>query len=153
VSNDAAPPPTGPTELRGKILFDKISVFNEDFLVARRSSRFAPIVGEGADQTVLRYFVELPPEGQPTGSSGVDVSKGVLRRGGLPGELVRLYRYAGYRVAPDYYVLFASEASMRRDYVTNAAELLVLAFFIILLGGLYTYRRKRLQKVALLTRS
>ncbi|CAN5288203.1 hypothetical protein BH11PSE5_BH11PSE5_10750 [soil metagenome] len=153
VSDNSSPPPTGPAELRGRVLFDKIAVFNEDFLFTHRSRRFAPVVGDGTDQTVLRYFVEVPTETPSTGSGSVALSKGILRRGGLPGELVQLYRYAGYRVAPDYYVLFESEASMRRDYVTNAVELLVLAFFILLLGGLYSYRRKRLQQQAALTRS
>ncbi|MDB5575131.1 MAG: hypothetical protein JWR80_307 [Bradyrhizobium sp.] len=147
VSDDAAPPSPGPVELTGRLLTDKTSVFSEDFIVGRRSSRFAPMVGEGADQTVLHYFVELPPETAKSGPGVVSVRKGILRKGGLPGELVRLYRYAGFRVDSNYHVLFASSESMRRGYLTDAFELLVLAFFIALVGGIYAYRRRRLQKL------
>lgn len=147
ISDDAAPAPVGPVELTGRLLSDKTAVFNEDFFVARRSSRFAPMVGEGADQTVLHYFVELPPEMVTSNPNAVTVRKGILRKGGLPGELVRLYRYAGFRVDPDYYVLFASDGSMRREYLTDALELLVLAAFFILVGGVYAYRRRRLRKL------
>ncbi|MDB5581815.1 MAG: hypothetical protein JWR80_6991 [Bradyrhizobium sp.] len=147
VSDDTAPPASGPAELTGHLLSDKTSVFNEDFHFLRRSNRFAPMVGEGADQTVLHYFVELPPETTVTASHAVAVRKGILRRGGLPGDLVRLYRYAGFRVDPGYYVLFASEQSMRRAYITDALELLVLAFFIALVAGLYAYRGHRLRKL------
>jgi hypothetical protein len=140
------PPPTGPTVLRGTILYDRISVFKEDFVFANRSMRFAPVVGDSSAQGPLRYFVELSPESPTTRTNTIAVSKGVLRRGGLPGEIVRLYQHAGYHVAPDHYVLFASDASMRREYVTNAIELLSLACFIFVLGGFYTVRHGRLRK-------
>jgi hypothetical protein len=148
ISDDAAPPSLGPVELTGRLLHEKISVFNEDFVLTRRSGRFAPMVGQDTDQTVLRYFVELPPETATTAPDTVTVRKGILRRGGLPGELVRLYRYAGFRVDPDYFVLFASAESMRRAYLTNALELLVLAVFIGLVGGIYAYRRRRLRRLS-----
>lgn len=147
ISDDAAPPPQGPIELTGRLLHEKTSVFNEDFVVSRRSSRFAPMVGEGTDQTVFRYFVELPPETATTAPDTVTVRKGILRKGGLPGELIRLYRYAGFRVDPDYYVLFATADSMKRPYLTEALELLVLALFIGLVSGIYAYRRRRLRRL------
>jgi len=147
IGDDAPPPPPGPAALTGRLLHEKTSVFNEDFVLTRRSSRFAPMIGEGTDQTVLHYFVELPPETATTVPDTVTVRQGILRKGGLPGELVRLYRYAGFRVDPDYYVLFASAESMRRAYLTDALELLVLALFIALIGGIYAYRRRRLRRL------
>lgn len=148
ISDETAPPPPGPVELSGRLLNDKTSVFNEDFILSRRSSRFAPMVGEGTDQTVLRYFVELPPESATAARDTVTVRKGILRKGGLPGELVRLYRYAGFRVDPNYYVLFASRESMERAYLTDAVELLVLALFIGLIGCVYALRRRRLRRLS-----
>jgi hypothetical protein len=137
----------GPVALRGRVLYDKIAVFNEDFLLGHRASRFAPLVGEGTDQTNLRFFVELPLDAPATQPRSTTVRTGILRQGGLPGELITLYRYAGFRVEPGYYVLFASESSMWRPYLTTAAELLVLALFIALIGGIYAYRRKHLRKI------
>ena len=144
---DTGQPFVGPVELRGRVLYDKTSVFNEDFLLGRRVSRFAPVVGEGTDQTSLRFFVELPSAAPATQPRSTAVHTGILRQGGLPGELIQLYRYAGFRVEPGYYVLFASEASMRHTYFTTAVELLVLALFIALIGAIYAYRRKHLRTI------
>lgn len=148
ISDEAPPPPVGPVELTGRLLYDKASAFNEDFILARRSRRFAPMVAADSDQTILRYFVELPPEMPTERPNTVSVRRGILRKGGLPGELIRLYRYAGFRVDQNYYVLFATPESMRRADLTEAAELLVLSGFLGLMGGIFTYRRRRLQKVA-----
>ena len=149
ISDEAAPPVLGAVELSGRLLTDATAVFNEDFFITRRNSRFAPIVGVDTDRTILHFFVELPPEAAAARPAGASVQRGVLRQGGMPGALIRLYRYAGYRVDPNYYVLFASEASMRRSYVTNAIELLILGCFVFLLTGLCAFRRSRLRKLVL----
>ena len=148
LSDEAAPPPLGPVVLSGRLLSNKTSVFNEDFFVLRRNNRFAPMVAEGADQTVLHYFVELPVGAPVVQKDAKGERKGILRRGGLPGELVRLYRYAGFRIDPNYHVLFSSPEAMRRTELTEAFELLLLAVFLGLIGAVFAFRRQRLCKVA-----
>lgn len=143
-----APPPLGPVVLSGRLLSEKTAVFDEDFLVLHRSSRFAPMVAEGADQTMLRYFVELPVDTPIASNDAKGERKGILRRGGLPGELVRLYRYAGFRVDPNYYVLFSSPEAMRRAELTEAVELLIFAVFLGLIGAIFAFRHRQLVKRA-----
>lgn len=148
LSAEMAPPPLGPVILSGKLLSDKTAVFDEDFLILRRSSRFAPMVAEGADRTVLHYFVELPLTAPIASNDVKGERKGILRRGGLPGELVRLYRYAGFRVDPNYYVLFSSPEAMRRAELTEAIELLIFAAFLGLIGAIFAYHHRQLIKRA-----
>ena len=140
-------PPLGPAEVRGRILYDSTAVFNEDFRIGRSDTRFAPLIGENGNRAALRYFVELPSELLPDRHDLISVHRGILREGGLPGELINLYRYAGFNIAPQYYVLYASGSSMRRSYLITALELVVLAVFIGLVAGLYGYRRRRLRRL------
>lgn len=149
VSDEAAPPPLGPVLLSGRLLPNKAAVLNEDFFFLRRSSRFAPMVAEGSDQTVLHYFVELPVDAPIVLNDAKGERKGILRRGGLPGELVSLYRYTGFRIDPSYHVLFSSAEAMRRAELTEALELLILAAFLGLIGAIFAFRGRRLSKVAL----
>ena len=147
LSDDAAPPPLGPVALSGRLLSNKTAVFSEDFFGRRRSNRFAPMVAEGADQTVLHYFVEIPVDAPVIQNDAKSERKGILRRGGLPGELIRLYRYAGFRIDPNYYVLFSSPETMRRAEVTEAFGLLVLAVFLGLIGAIFAFRSRRLGRL------
>ncbi|MEG3123335.1 hypothetical protein U1738_05355 [Sphingomonas sp. GB1N7] len=146
-SDDLTVPALGPAEIRGRVLYDSTAVFNEDFRIGHSDTRFAPMVGETRDRTAIRYFVELPAYALPDRQDLISVHRGVLREGGLPGELINLYRYAGFRIEPRYYVLYASGSSMRRSYLVTAGELVVLALFIALVGALYFYRRRRLQRL------
>ncbi|WP_156363691.1 hypothetical protein [Sphingomonas sp. Leaf357] len=146
-NDDLTVPALGPAEIRGRVLYDSTAVFNEDFRIGHSDTRFAPMVGDTGDRTAIRYFVELPAYGLPDRQDLISVHRGVLREGGLPGELINLYRYAGFRIAPRYYVLYASGSSMRRSYLVTAAELVVLALFIALVGALYAYRRRRLRRL------
>ena len=147
VADQNQKPMLGPADLRGRVLFNQISVLNESVLTSKYNTRFAPMVGEGADQTRVRYFVELPPNAEPGVAEVASAYRGVLRQGGLPGELVRLYRYAGLKIDPGYYVLFASTGSMRRAYMVSAGELLVLALVALLLGGILGYGRSRANRL------
>lgn len=149
ISDDGGPPPLGPVSLKGQILYGKTSVFNEDFVSIRRSNRFAPMVADGVDPTILHYFVELPTDVAVGDVEAQASRQGILRKGGLPGELFWLYRYAGFQVDPNYYVLFSSPESMRRGDLTEALELLVLGLGLGILGVLYAHGRRRLRKIAI----
>lgn len=135
-------PREGLTRLTGTIAYDSVSAFDEDLIIARRNRRFAPITAPGRDPRDIQYFVELPPVTAAT-REGVRTMTGVLRRGGLPGEIVRLYRYAGFRVEEPFYVLFAGTRSLRWAKFVIAAELLIGAALVGLLA-LWQRRRARM---------
>ena len=147
VTDATTPPILGATELRGRVLYDKITVLNEDAVLSHSRDRFAPIVGEGANQETFRYFVELPSDtpGLPPKNHAYF---GVLRHGGLPGDLEKLYRYAGYKIPEDYYVLFSSRASMRREYLDYMVELNILLIFFVIMQFIFRFRMKQIDKSA-----
>jgi hypothetical protein len=137
-------PHEGATTLIGEALFDRTVAIDEDLFVTRRSTRFAPIVAQGGNQQELSYFVELPLASEPTNGAAPTSFTGILKRGGLPGELIRLYRYSGARVEEPYFVLFAGPEAMRWPHIQVALQLL-LAGAIFFVMGLWQRRRvKRL---------
>lgn len=138
-------PSEGPTTIDGAILYDRTAAFNEDVIVTRRNLRFAPIIAPGFTGTDLQFFVELPPETQPR-AGGTASMTGVLKRNALPGEIVRLYRYAGFSVEPPYYVLFASNTALRWPYFELAVELGLVALLFLALGVWQHRRVKTLEK-------
>lgn len=147
--NDAAPaqPREGPTELVGQVLYNRTSAFEEDLWVAHRSTRFAPMIEEGADESAIRYFVELSPADRSIPNGGTASKRGILKGGALPGELVRLYRYAGFRIHPNHYVLFASAATMRWPYQAAAVECLVAGVLVSMVGAVVLFRRRHLTRL------
>lgn len=138
-----ATPAEGATELRGKILYNRTSAFDQNLWVVRRNTRFAPVIEEGADETAIRYFVELPPTDRPD-LAAVSVRRGILKRNALPGELLRLYSYAGFRVFPEHYVLFSTAAPMGWPYLVTALEFAGAGLLILLGGAVQWFRRRRL---------
>ena len=139
-----AEPGEGATELGGKILYNRTAAFDENLWIIRRNTRFAPVIEEGADETAIRYFVELAPDEKA--SPGKSVRRGILKRNGLPGELLRLYRYAGFRVFPNHYVLFSSAEPMRWPYFILAVEF-ALGGILFLLAALFLTIRARQMRV------
>jgi hypothetical protein len=136
----------GPAILRGRIDYARTSALAEDLLVTTRGMRFAPMLGSGDGKgQQIRYFVELLPSdfGRPRVVPTRSARAGVLVRNRLPGSIVRLYRYAGYVVDEPYYVLFASNTSVRRPYVIAAVQL-ALAALISIIAGLFQHRHVRL---------
>lgn len=138
-------PHEGAATIAGAILYDRTAAFNEDVIVARHALRFAPIVAPGSTGTDLQFFVELPPETVPH-AGGTTAMTGILKRSALPGELVRLYRYAGYSVEPPYYVLFASDTALRWPYFELAIEFAIGAILFFALGFWQHRRMKWLEK-------
>jgi hypothetical protein len=67
----------------------------------------------------------------------------VLVRSDLPGALIRLYRYLGYRPAADYHVLYVSPITLRWPYYVVASQFLIggLLFFVSAFWQRYHLRR------------
>ncbi|WP_242139354.1 MULTISPECIES: hypothetical protein [unclassified Sphingomonas] len=139
-----AVPAEGFTELRGNVLYTRTSAFDEDLWLARRNVRFAPMVDVGADPSDIRYFIELSATDGTAQNATESARQGILVRNALPGELFRLYRYAGFRVAPDHYVLFRSLKTMRWPYWVWASEFGVAGLLIGIGALVQWFRRRRL---------
>lgn len=137
-------PREGPTELSGAIIYERTAAFDRDLILVRRHSRFAPIVAPDVSPRELRYFVQLPPVDDRT-RGGTSVMTGTLKRQGLPGEMVRLFRYAGFQLDDPHFVLFADAWELRWPYVVTAVQL-ALGSLLGLLGGLWQRRRLARQR-------
>lgn len=140
-------PREGATTLNGAIVYDRTAAFDTDQFLTARSARYAPIVAPGARDPNLQFFVELPPVDQAT-RRGATSMTGILKRGALPGEIVQLYRYAGYRVEQPFYVLHSGMASLRRPYLVVAAQLAIGALVALLFGLIQWRRERRLHREA-----
>lgn len=118
VAATTATPPSGPVTLTGDVVYDRITALDEKLWFLGRSIRFVPVVAPGGGDrgSTLRFFVALlgvdPAAPDPTPRAWT----GTLRQGGLPGEIIRLYRYVGYRVEAPYYVLFTQAGMLTWPY-------------------------------------
>jgi hypothetical protein len=137
-------PREGNVELKGDVLYDRTSVFAQDMLVTTRGIRFAPMIAAGATADDVRYFVELLPVERS--GRGVrrftQARKGYLYSDKLPGSILRLYRYAGYRVPAPHYVLYATTATIRGPYFVTAAQLAFIAL-LSMVAALMQHRYAR----------
>ncbi len=143
----AVDPRTGPTELSGALLRGRTAGLSQDLLVARRTIRFAPMLSPAGDHAEpVRYFVEIGADENAATMQGNGLREGILRRGGLPGELEYLFRYAGYDVATPYYVLFASRAALQWPYRVAAIQLALVGLICLIAAGGLHLRRERLRR-------
>lgn len=140
-------PREGATTINGAIMYERTSALDTDQMFAGRSSRYAPIVAPGSTDQNLQFFVELPPVDQQTRRGAISMT-GILKRGALPGELVQLYRYAGYRVEQPFFVLHSSEASLRRPYLVVVTQLLIAALLLGIIAVIQRRRVSRLRQIA-----
>lgn len=142
----AGTPAEGPTVLVGDVVGDRVAGLSEDLILARRSFRYAPMLSPGGRTEALRFFVEIGDANTLATARQDGSLTGILKRDGLPGELVRLFRYAGFDVASPYYVLFASRDSIQWPFRVVAAELALAALICALVTlGLHV-RRERLRQ-------
>jgi len=169
-SPDATAPPDGRAVLTGWVDTGETAQFNEDLILVRRTFYFAPIRSGPKDKSPLRYFVQVRrddikaafnPIIFPLGDKRVRAWRyrvkniaftpyldGVLQRGALPGEISNLYRYAGYEVDRDNYVLFASNEPIGWRLQMLAGEFLIVAVVTALLSLLFARRRRKVRKIA-----
>lgn len=134
-------PREGPTRMTGIVVYERTAGFDRDLLLTRRTFRFAPVVGNGERARDLRFFVQFSPVDAQTRQGSI-VLTGVLKRNGLPGEITRLFRYAGYDVAEPHFVLFQEASAMRWPYLITALQL-AIAGLLALGAGLLQRRRAR----------
>jgi hypothetical protein len=140
-----AQPADGQTTITGSILYNQTVALEQNLFITRTAKRFAPIVAPGAAGNDLQYFVELPTPIQGESLPQISSRSGILQRDALPGELVRLYRYAGFRVEQPYYVLFLDKSTIAFPKLKIAVELLIMAAIFAVLGLLQRRRIKRLE--------
>jgi hypothetical protein len=140
----ARAPSEGATRLTGVIVYKRTAAFTQGLLVMRRGARYAPVFPPVEHDNVIRYFIELAPQDhvQPRMADAVVTRTGTLVRDNLPGAVVRLFRYVGYRVATPHYVLYASPLTMRWPYYVAAIEF-ALGALLFLIVGLFQRRHVR----------
>lgn len=138
-------PAEGATVLVGDVVGDRVAGLSENLFVARRSFRFAPMRVPGEHDGAIHYFAEIGGDNSIAEARRNGSLTGILKREALPGELVRLFRYAGVEVAPDYHVLFARRDSLQWPYRVLAAELLLVAL-LSAAGSLGLHLRRERQR-------
>lgn len=146
VTDSSVPPVLGPVDLDGNVQFNKAAVFNENIVNRHHVGSFAPVVSDNASQSKFRFFAELDDSTSFRRDNANLSIRGVLRQGGLPVELVKLYRYAGFTIEPDYYVLFTSTSAMRRPYLIDMVELLIFSVILAGIALLTSLRVRRLNQ-------
>lgn len=142
----ATAPGTGPTILVGTVVRERTAGLNQELLVARRTMRFAPMLTPGAGQEPVRYFVEIGPNEDAATLRPDGLREGILRRHGLPGELEKLFGYAGFDAARPYYTLFATRAGLTWSYRVAATQLALGGLVCLVVAGLLHLRRERLRR-------
>lgn len=139
----------GPTTLTGQVLYERTAGFDQDMLIARKQFRFTPVVAPGFNGDNLKFFVQLPPEDGSIAGAAAPVStplSGVLKRNGLPGEVLRLFRYAGFEIDDPPYVLFVEPGAMRWPYLALLVQFLIGAFLAAIVGNVQWRRYRRIDK-------
>lgn len=131
----------GAARLIGQYRYDRIATFRQNVLIAQREYRFVPVQpASGRPTPDVMLFAEIatiPDRRAP----GTEERGGILRRGGLPAAVARLYQDAGFRLAPKVYVLYSDRGAMRWPYIAGAAQ---LAIMTVLLGIAALLTRRRL---------
>lgn len=133
----------GPARLIGLYRYDRTATFRHIVLVARRDYRFVPVQAAGARPTsVVSVFAETSAS-PDSRQAAAEERVGLLRRGGLPPAVAHLYRDAGFRVAPDAYVLYPDRRALTWPYIAIAAQLAIVVV-LLAIAALLTRRRLRL---------
>jgi hypothetical protein len=165
----ALAPPEGKSTITGYVDLAETAQFNENLLLVKRTLYFAPVRASAGERAPIKYFVEVRRDDLrnknfheiefPKDKDKVHAWRfrvrdiqftpylsGVLRKDGLPGEIVNLYRYAGYEVSEPNYVLFRSRGRLTWRYFVIAAQFAISAIVASLVGLLFARRRKALAR-------
>lgn len=167
-SPDAIAPMEGRAVITGNVDLRETAQFNENLLLVKRSLYFAPVRASADDKGPLRYFVEVRRNDVPEGFHPIEFPKdeelvrvwrfqlshlvftpfmdGLLRRQALPGEIVNLYRHAGYEVDDDNYVLFSGPGKLTWRYNVLAAEFGISALISAIAAFIFGRRRRTVAK-------
>ncbi len=139
-------PREGPTLLSGMVVYERTAGFDRDLLLTSRTYRFAPVIGGQESGPDLQYFVQFRPVDAQT-RAGTSLMTGVLKRNGLPGEVIRLFRYAGYRLEQPHYVLYEEAAALRWPYLITAIQLAIAALLAVAVALLQLRRVRRADRL------
>lgn len=137
-------PAEGQTTIAGSLRYEQTAALDQNFVFIQKTQRFAPIVAPELNSNDLQFFVELPVSMNAESVRQISSVNGILQRNALPGELVRLYRYAGFRVEEPYYVVYLNKQSIAWPYQRTAILLLLVGAVFGILGGLQRWRIRRL---------
>ena len=138
----AATPPSGRVKLTGEYLVDRTAIERFWLFGVDRSIRFVPVRAAGNRSGEIRYFAEAPLGGD---SAAAMSRSGILRRNGLSGPMVALFRDAGFKVATPHYVLYTSRTAERIPYITASLQFALCA---LIAGLVALYQRWRLRKIS-----
>lgn len=139
---DSARPGEGLRRVRGLALLDRIAVYSENYVVARRDFAVVPFVASNAGGKTLTYFVQVdrPQAGFPKMSE----ASGFLRQERLPGALRVLYNKAGYRVTAPAWILYRGVPDARWTHLRIAGAIAISA---IVTGFLALQQMRRLRRL------
>lgn len=137
----------GPIQLIGQYRYDRTAIFRQNVLVAQREYRFVPVQATtGRPGSTITIFAESSARPDTRLAANEDRT-GILRQGGLPPAIVRLYRDAGFSLAPRTYVLYPDGGSMRWPYLAMVTQLLIIVLLLAITAWL-TRRRLQLLQTA-----
>jgi hypothetical protein len=141
----AGQPRDGAATLVGAALYRRTATFQQQVFLLKRTVQLVPVV-DPRDPAVVRFFAEVTPDRLEALNGGRNNPPftGVLRRNALPGAVLRLFRYAGFRVDPPHYVLFASTTTLRWPFYVVAIDAGLVAVFLMLLA---LFQRRRVRQV------
>jgi hypothetical protein len=139
----SADPGEGQRRIRGLGLLDRIAVYSENYVVARREFAVLPVVAPGDNGKTLTYFVQV--EDPVAASPRMVQSSGFLRQERLPGALRALYVKAGYTVTAPAWILYRSTDSARWTHLRIAG---IIALCAMLTGLLALQQIRRLQRLS-----
>lgn len=144
-ARNAGQPREGPARLVGAALYRRTATFQQRIFFLKHTVQFVPVV-DPRTPSVVRFFAEVTPDRLEALNGGRDNPPftGVLRRNALPGAVLKLFRYAGFRVDSPHHVLFASITTMRWRFYVVAIDAGLLALFLMLLA---LFQRRRLRQV------
>lgn len=141
-SKEAADPGDGQRRLSGVALNDRIAIYSENYVVARREFAVVPVVATGADGRTFTYFaqVEKPVAGPPAPFE----RSGFLHQERLAGALRAMYIQAGYEVTTPAWILYRDLESARWTHLRIAG---IISLVAIIVGFLAIRQMRRLQKL------
>ncbi|UAK25424.1 hypothetical protein [Sphingomonas nostoxanthinifaciens] len=142
-------PADGPARLAGTIGYGRIASYSRGLLFLRRSELYAPVSPPEGREGLVRVFIEFTRAERADIQSGGTLANrtGILVRRDLPGALIRLYAYLGYRVAPHYEVLYASAFTLRWPYYLAAIQFGLGTLGFLLVALLQKRHIRRLDRI------
>lgn len=139
----SAQPGEGPRRVRGLALLDRIAVYSENYVVARRDFAVVPFVARDTRGAPLTYFVQI--ENPRASLPAMSEASGFLRQERLPGALRVLYNKAGYQVSAPAWILYRDVGEARWTHLRIAGFIAVTAMFTGFLAFLQMRRLRRLR--------